>query len=448
MINPEELLPRETWRFVLSKLSTKDDLSCRCVCNSFKEEVDSILNKNKDRLWLRLRVYEEDDYTHYFCYDKDHRISSRDTLYFGRTICIENLKFVSALMPSLRILQLDPLDVSYCRNYYWDNAGSWPHYRNKNGKAIPITKIFPQVSCLILPGQTETDNFVGDLSQVKHLTLLNVVLDESPTFSNLHSLEVRNVSKYNEKCLSMPSKRFVVPQLRIEWRSLPKTLQVIDTELNFREYISVGKPYFSNLKILRSPYEPRYYDDENLESLINFLKDHKGSLTELSFSALEEVANIKVLVPLLTRLHKLSVRIISDEQAIELKEIKALAHNLKYFELSFDESSSYDENFGPILENLPIDLDHFSIKGVIYPISNTRMKKIMEKVLNGETRKVTIEVCNGDKADPLSSRIMEKFVKIKPEAVRVEKRNLAKNRKYCGFRRGYVSFEETIMISL
>ena len=57
--------------------------------------------------------HREDNYEHYFCYDKDHRISSQDTLYFDRTISIKNLKFVSSLMPSLKVLQLDPLDQVY-----------------------------------------------------------------------------------------------------------------------------------------------------------------------------------------------------------------------------------------------------------------------------------------------------------------------------------------------
>ena len=114
MFKPEELLSREVWTFVLSKMSTRDELSCRCVCNYFKEEMDSTLNKNQDRLWLRQRG---DDYAHYFCYDKDHRISSRDTVYFRRTISIKNLEFVSSLMPSLKILQLDPLDQVYRENY-------------------------------------------------------------------------------------------------------------------------------------------------------------------------------------------------------------------------------------------------------------------------------------------------------------------------------------------
>ena len=98
MLKPEELLPRETWTLVLSKLSVEDKLSCRCVCVSFKKEGDSILKNKQDRLWLN---NYHSDYSHYFCYDKDHKISSRDTLYFVRTISIKNLMFVSALMPSL-----------------------------------------------------------------------------------------------------------------------------------------------------------------------------------------------------------------------------------------------------------------------------------------------------------------------------------------------------------
>ena len=335
MFNPLELLLKEVWTVVLSKLSMEEKLSCRCVCVSFKKEVDSILKTNQDRLWLRQR---DDDFTHYFCYDKDHRISSRDTLYFYRIICMKNLKLVSASMPSLKILQLDPFDPPYQKYYDYDddyNDIDLPDYRDTEDKAVPITKIFPQVTCLILPGETETDNFVGDLSQVKHLTLLNGDLKESLTFPNLESLEVkRYLDDYGER-LPMPSKRFVAPQGLIKWSSLPKTLEVIQTTLKCNNYVSVGQPYFSDLKIVEDLYTDGYADEKNLETVISFLKDHKESLTELSFSAEEEVANIKVLLPLLTNLHKLSVQIKTDKQAIEWKEVKALAHNLQYFELSF-----------------------------------------------------------------------------------------------------------------
>ena len=77
------------------------------------------------------------------------------------------------------------------------------------------------------------------------------------------------------------------------------------------------------------------YEAEYLETIVNFLKDHKGSLVELSHSAEPEFARIKVLVPLLTQLQKLSLGIKTEEQVIELKQIKALAHNLQYFELWF-----------------------------------------------------------------------------------------------------------------
>ena len=144
MLKPEDLLSKEAWKFVLSKLSVQDKLSCRSVCNSFKKEVNSILQNNQDRLWLRYRVHE---YRHYFCYDKNHTILSRHRLYFGKTISITNLKFVSALMPSLKILQLDPLDQVYREDYdesddYFYDV-SLPDYRDEKGKAVPITKIFP-----------------------------------------------------------------------------------------------------------------------------------------------------------------------------------------------------------------------------------------------------------------------------------------------------------------
>ena len=420
MLKPEELLPRETWTFVLSKLSIKDELSCRCVSYSFKKEVDSILKKNQDRLWLRHR---DDNYEHYFCYNKHHKISSRDTLYFACTISIKRLKFVSKLMPSLKILQLDPINQAFLEGYdhgynQWDKR--FPDYRNKKGRAVPITKIFPQVTCFILPGQTEEDNFVGDLSQVKHLTVLDGVEKESTTFPYLDSLEARQwcgVYGYNYKPVPMPSKRIVVPHVSIEWSTLPKTLEVIETKLNCEKYISVGKPHFSNLKILKG------LKGRNLETLMNFLKDHRGSLTELSFSVGEHVDNIKVLLPLLSQLHKLSVKITTVKQAIELKEIKALAHNLHYFELSFYISGSgAEERFGPILENLPTDLDNLSIKGVMgYQDINTFMEKIMEKVVNGDTKRVTIADVNDALGYP--DWIIEEIIAISPSLLRVEETN-------------------------
>ena len=421
MLKPEELLPRETWTFVLSKLSVEDEVNCRCVCVSFQKEVDSILKNNQDRLWLRHR---DNDYAHYFCYDKDHKISSRDTLYFDKTICIKNLEFVSNLMPSLKILQLDPLDQVYREDYNQDNDYLYdiylPDYRDKNGKAVPITKIFPRVTCLILPGDTEEDNFVGDLSQVKHLTVLHGVEKKSTMLPNLDSLEVRTWSNSGSRryttSLPMPSKRFVVPDATIEWRTLPKTLQVIETELSFGEYISLGKPHFSNLKILKGA------NGENLETLMNFLKDHKGFLTELSFSVEEEVANIKVLLPLLTQLQKLSVKIKTVKQAIELKEIKALAYNLQYFELLFALWSSTDENLGAILENLPTGLDNLSIKDVTdYEEIEIFLEKILEKVVNGHTKTVTIADVDDAFGNP--EYIMEDIINIKPEPVRVEETN-------------------------
>ena len=459
MFKPEELLSKDVWTVVLSRLSTKDKLSCRCVCNSFKKQVDSLLNKNQDRLWLRHRG---DEYKHYFCYDKNHRISSRDTLYFGKTICIEKLKFVSNLMSSLKILQLDPLDQVYRENYEEDDDYFYsvflPDYRDKNGTAVPITKIFPHVTCLILPGTAEEGNFVGDLSKVKHLTLFDGFKEEgshtfpSLGFSNLDSLEVRTCGVYysDDKGLLMSSKRFVVPHGKFEWSTLPKTLEVIETELG--EYISVGKPYFENLKSLKGslPFERIFSEDENLESLINFLKDHKGSLTELSFSADKEVANIKVLLPLFTHLQKLSVKIKTDKQAIELKEIKALAHNLEYFELSFSLWSLTNVNFGLILENLPTGLDNLSIEyppsfGLIDPF----LEKIIETIVNGDTKRVTIS--GVEKDEDYTNDMFSKIVKMKPEAVRVEKRNIrvfegAHND--AGSRTDYSSYVCDIVISL
>ena len=418
MFKPEELVARETWTFVLSKLSIEDELSCRCVCVSFKKEVDSILKKNQDRLWLR---HWDDNYEHYFCYDKHHKISSRDTLYFGGTICIKKLKFVSKLMPSLKILQLDPLDQVYREDYDDDSSRSiyFPDYRDDKGRAVPITKIFPQVTCLILPGETETDNFVGDLSQVKHLTVVLGANGESTTFTNLNSLEVRTWDIYGSGrstgSLPMPSKRLVVPDATIECRTLPKTLEVIETALNLDEYISVGKPHFSNLKILKGGY------GKNPETLMNFLKDHKGSLTELSFSIGKEVTNIKVVLPLLTNLQKLSVKIKTEKQAIELKEVKALAQNLQYFELSFYLSSGTGERLGLILENLPTALDNLSIKGVTdYEEIDTFIEKIMKKVVSGDTKTVTI----ADEDDYDTTNIIEEIVKMKPSPVRVEESNI------------------------
>ena len=417
MFKPEELLSPETWASVLSKLSTTDELSCRCVCVSFKNKVDSILME-QDRLWFRRR---DEDYTHYFCYDTDHRISSRDTLYFGRTICIKNLKFVSKLMPFLNILQLDRLDPVYRKDYdeidnnYYENE--FPQYYDKNAEVIPITEIFPQVTCLILPRGTREQNFVGDLSQVKHLTLSDGVKFKSPTFPNLESLEVRKYSKDNWSHLPMPSKRFVVPYATLKWSTLPKTLEVIETRLNCKRYFSAGKPHFENLKVLKNYFAKCSGEDENLKALMNFLKYHKESLTELSFSAEKEVANIKDLVLLMTQLQKLSLEIKIDKQAIELKEIKALAHNLQYFELSFYLWLGTEEKLVSILENLPIGLDNLSIK--IDGEINTFMEKIIEKVVNGDTKTVTIAGVYDDDAD----FIIDEFVKIKPSLVKVEKRN-------------------------
>ena len=418
MLKPEKLLSKEAWIFVLSKLSTKDKLSCRCVCNSLKKKVDSILTKNQDRLWLRRWDH---DNAHYFCYDTDHKISSRDTLYFDKTICIEKLKFVSKLMPSLKILQLDPLDPVYRKdydkidnNYYEDD---FPRYYDKNAETIPITEIFLQVQCLILPGGTAKKNFVGQLSQVKHLTLSTGVKFGLPTFPNLDSLEVRKYSSYYGKHLPMPSKRFVVPNERIKWRDLPKTLEVIETDLDCEGYISVEKSHFSNLKILKNHFGRCFSQNEQAKTLMNFLKDHKESLTELSFSAEKQVANIKVFVLLLTQLQKLSLEIKMDKQAIELKEIKALAHNLQYFELSFYLWLGTEEKLVSILENLPIGLDNLSIK--IDGEINTFMEKIIEKVVNGDTKRVTIAGVNDNDAD----FIIDEIVKMKPELVRVEKTN-------------------------
>ena len=418
MFKPEELLLKEVWTVVLSKLSTEDELGCRCVCNFFKKEVDSIL-KNQDRLWLRHR---KGHFGHYFCYDKDHRIASRDTLYFGRTITTKNLKFVSKLMPSLKILRLDPLDQLYQednnhRSYLPLNV-EVSDYCDKEKKVVPITKIFPQVECFILPGRTETNNFVSDLSQVKHLTLYHSLDDKPLTFPNLDSLEVGSSFNSAKRYLPMPSKRFVVPNARIKWRSLPKTLEVIEGALDCEEYISVGKPHFGNLKILKGLSVGKYEENENVETLVSFLKDHNESLTELSFSAREEVDSIKVLVPLLTRLQKLSVKIKTDKQAIELKEIKALAHNLQYFELLLVLRSSTYETLGAILENLPLDLDNFSMQN-FWSYENIKpfMEKIMEKIINGDTKRVTIAVYGN------RENIIKEIVEMKPEAVRVEKKN-------------------------
>ena len=283
------------------------------------------------------------------------------------------------------------------------------------------------MTCLILPGETEYDNFVGDLSKVKHLSVLYGANGESTTLTNLDSLQVRTWSTVQSGCLylsgkylPMPSTRFVAPEATIEWGTLPKTLEVIETQLNCEGYISIGKPHFDSLKILKNHFGGRYGQNQNLETLINFLKDHKGSLTELSFSAQEEVAKIKFLLPLLKSLQKLTVKIKTDKQAIELKELKALAHNLKYFELSFHCGRKTDEDLGAILENFPLGLDNFSIRGVrSYEEINTFMEKIMEKVVNGDAKRITFAGVDEDK----TTNIIEKIVKMKPSPVRVEETN-------------------------
>ena len=370
-------------------------------------------------------------------------------VYFDRTISIKKLTFVSKLMPSLNILQLDPLDQVYREDYDDDDSSRsiyFPDYRDEKGRAVPITKIFPQVTCLILPGETEKENFVGDLSQVKHLTVVHGANGESTTFTNLDSLEVRTWDIYGSGrstgSLPMPSKRLVVPDATIECRTLPKTLEVIETALNLDEYISVGKPHFSNLKILKGGY------GKNPETLMNFLKDHKGSLTELSFSIGKEVTNIQVVLPLLTNLQKLSVKIKTDKQAIELKEIKALAHNLQYFELCFAFWSSTVENLGPILENLPTALDNLLIKGVTdYEEIDTFMEKIMEKVVSGDTKTVTV----ADIDDYDTTNIIEEIVKMKPEPVKVEEsntRDVEFTENGCDSSRLYVKSICDIVISL
>ena len=293
---------------------------------------------------------------------------------------------------------------------------NFPDYRDKKGKAVPITKIFPQVACLILPGQTEKENFAGDLSQVKHLTLFDSVEEGSPTFPKLESLEVRKYSSYYDISLPMPSKRLVVPEARIEWRILPRTMEVIEARFMFHEYISVGKPHFEHLKILTGAY------GKDPETLMNFLKDHKESLTELSLSIAKEVAAIKDLIPLFTSLQKLSVKIKTDKQAIELKEVKALAHNLQYFELSFYCGWETEEKLGAILENLPLGLDNLSIEDVTsYGEIDTFIEKIVEKIVNGDTKRVTIVGVECDDGD--TTYIMEKISEMKPMPVRVEKMN-------------------------
>ena len=417
-----------------------------------------MLKNNQDRLWLRHR---KNNYAHYFCYDKDHRISSRDTLYFGETISTKKLKFVSALMPSLKILQLDSFDRMY-KGYDYEYSGRFDYRHRKNGKAVPITKIFPLVACLILPGSTEEDNFAGDLSQLKHLTLFGSDEIVSLTFPNLDSLEIpMSWENYYANELPMPSKRFVMPLATMEWSTLPKTLEVIEAGLDCKEYISIGKPHFSNLKILKGLHVGRYHN-KNVEALTNFLKDHKGCLTELSFSVEKEVANIKVVLPMLTRLQKLSVKIETDKQAIEFKEIKVLVHNLQYFELSFDFWSDNKTKLNSILENLPTGLDNLSIKHVVcYNEINNFIEKVMEKVLNGDTTRVTIvssegsdDECRktyaGEYVDYEIDNMLEKIVKIKPSSVRVEKKNtriFEESEVECAFFR-YFHFQHDIVISL
>ena len=242
-------------------------------------------------------------------------------------------------------------------------------------------------------------------------------------FVNLDSLEVRIWSSAHGDpfipwtALAMPSKRFVVPDTTIGWGTLPKTLEVIETGLNCEGYTSTGKPHFSNLKILKGLHVER--SGQNLETLMNFLKDHKGSLTELSFSVGEHVDNIKVLLPLLTCLQKLSVEIKTHKQAIELKDIKALAHNLEHFELCCVPCSATEENLGSILENLPSALDNLLIEDVEnYEQIDTFMEKIMEKVVNGHTKRVTIAKVNDKFGDP--EDIIKEIIDMKPEAVRVK----------------------------
>ena len=320
---------------------------------------------------------------------------------------------------------MDPLDQVYRdnygrdRDYYYDSH--LPDYRDKHGKAVPITQIFPQVSCLILPGDTENKNFVGDLSQVKHLTLFNSFDNESPTFPNLDLLEVREFSRHFEGLVPMPSKIVIAPDARIELRTLPKTMEVIETILDCDEYISVGKPHFSNLKVLKNSCPGS--SSLKLETLINFWKDHKASLTELSFSA--EWEDVKVLLPLLTHLKKLSIEIKTAKQAKELKEIKTFAQNLEYFELCCVLPLSTDKTFGRILDNLPIGLDNLSIKDALrYGEINIFLEKIMEKVVNGETKRVTF--ANGDNwncTKNIIENVIEKMVEMKPEPVKIEVTN-------------------------
>ena len=436
---------------MFSKLSTEDKVGCRSVCKFFKKEVDSILKK-KDRLWLRIRKYEPG---HYFCYDKNHTIFSRDTLYFDKTICIKNLNFVSALMPFLKILQLDPFEQLYREEYdLFEYDEDCPDYRDEKNNVVYFTKIFPQVACFILPGLVERCNFYGNLSQVKHLTISGVVYRQRlPKFPNLDSLECSHFRQETDDdldALVMPSKRFVVPLAQIQWRDLPQTLESIEAELKYDGYISIGKPHFLNLKILKS-HSAMSRTNPNLETLMNFLKDHKGSLTELSFSAekKEKVVNLKAFVPLLTQLHKLSVKIETVEHAIDLKEIKALANNLQYFELWVPARSGTQEHFGKILENLPLGLDNLSIEDDWCDgVSDTFMRKIIEKIVNGHTKRVTIAgIGDGNPTE----KTIEKIMRMKPEGVKVEKRNLrVREEDHSNFvsRTEYCTYICNIIISL
>ena len=114
----------------------------------------------------------------------------------------------------------------------------------------------------------------------------------------------------------------------------------------------------------------------------------------------------------------MSVEIKTDKQAIELKEIKALAHDLQYFELLFNLWSGTKKQLGPIFKNLPLGLDNFSIQGFTsYEQVNLFMDEMMEKVVNGDTKTVTI----ADVEDDHASVMIQEIMKISPSPVRVEK---------------------------
>jgi len=288
-VNVAEILPISVWNQCLRLLPLKDRMTCRRVCLGFKNQVDSILKKQR-KLWIRNR----DNPSMANCFQEDHRISDQDCLSYNNVSppSQQDLETLHHLMPLIQVFKFDP--------YVVVQASLWNPCRTDNPKAYELmyqmqerdppanlTDLFKDVECLVLPGKVCGDNINptnkdDKLVHFKHL-FVGVLMPDVSRFKpipNLESLQVMD-GYHGWDSIPHPSKRLVMKYPvgnSMHWKDIPISMEEFQAQVNYKKYETKNQPFIPNLKVLG----PIRLEDRCFTEISAFLSDHKETLKEVS----------------------------------------------------------------------------------------------------------------------------------------------------------------------